>query len=291
MPTFTISRGQNRLPLRAGRCERSSVPDVVARYLAERRATPVNLVHHERTAPPTNPETTRHPCSSRRSPATLKLGGMKKRSFLVSFFALASCYATASAGCGGNDTAATSDDGGPDGTLADANGDTIAADTAPADVGSDRGQELTGQECTTANDCYTGLDAASLHGQVTCLDRVQNGYCTHVCTKDEDCCAVPGECRTGLRQVCAPFESTGAKYCFISCEAADIQTAQDAGIDAGPTPDDFCKREASNDFSCRSTGGGSANRKVCLPGGAPPGDGGSDATSPDAADAADADGG
>jgi hypothetical protein len=180
---------------------------------------------------------------------------MNKRTFLVSCFALGACYAAAAGGCGGSNSATTSD-GGLDGSSSD----------------SGRGPEQTGQECKTASDCYAGLDGATLRGQATCLDQVQNGYCTHVCTKDEDCCAVPGECKTSLKQVCASFESAGAKYCFLSCEASDIQ-----GADAGSTADDFCRRETSSDFSCRSTGGGSQNRKACLPGGAPPGDSGAHA--------------
>jgi hypothetical protein len=122
---------------------------------------------------------------------------------------------------------------------------------------------------------------------------VTNGYCTHLCTTDADCCAVEGECRTGLKQVCAPFESTGEKYCFLSCESADIAAANDAGAtDAGTDEQNYCHKNISTEFTCRSTGGGAANRKVCLPSG-PPGDGGPNdgASDADASDAADADGG
>jgi len=95
---------------------------------------------------------------------------------------------------------------------------------------------------------------------VQCLDRVPNGYCTHLCATDADCCAVPGECRTGIKQVCAPFESTGLMMCFLSCETADV------AADAGTTdPTVFCQRFANAAFGCRSTGGGAKNRKVCLP--------------------------
>jgi hypothetical protein len=69
-----------------------------------------------------------------------------------------------------------------------------------------------------------------------------------------------------LKQVCAPFESTGAKYCFLSCEAADLRPAADAGTDAGAIdPNAYCQREATAQFSCRSSGGGATNRKICLP--------------------------
>lgn len=182
------------------------------------------------------------------------------------------------AGCGDDDTAPPAADAGVDAVV------DVSVPDAPADVTNDRGGELTGQSCKAPTDCYQGLDAQSLAGEVRCLDRVTNGYCTHLCDKDEDCCAVPGECKTGLKQVCAPFESTGEKYCFLSCEPDDIAAAEDAGVDAGATDDEYCKREASSEFGCRSTGGGNQNRKVCLPTGAP-GDAGTDGASDAAGDA------
>jgi hypothetical protein len=79
------------------------------------------------------------------------------------------------------------------------------------------------------------------------------------------------------------------KYCFLSCEPADIAAAVDAGAtdagDAGISGDNYCTANASSEFGCRSTGGGSQNKKACLPIGAPT-DGGMDAS--DASDAADA---
>jgi hypothetical protein len=144
-----------------------------------------------------------------------------------------------------------------------------------------RGVEQTGQECKVPGDCYDNVDGGAeggLKGEVICLDRVTNGYCTHLCTKDEDCCAVPGECKTGLKQVCGPFTSTNQDQCFLSCEDADIDKAiaaqapnggYDGGIpdggDAGSRADLYCKAYASEAFGCRSTGGGKTNRKVCLP--------------------------
>lgn len=41
-----------------------------------------------------------------------------------------------------------------------------------------------------------------------------------------------------------------------SCEAADIGDHDEST---------FCQEEAHPAFGCRSTGGGSANRKVCVP--------------------------
>lgn len=92
-----------------------------------------------------------------------------------------------------------------------------------------------------------------------CLDRVTNGYCTHLCTQDSDCCAVSGECKTGHPQVCGPFESTGKKYCFLSCEEDIIADAKSTDASA------YCASYANAAFGCRSTGGGSQNRKVCMP--------------------------
>ncbi len=117
----------------------------------------------------------------------------------------------------------------------------------------------TGQSCSAVGQCYPGLDATKLEGEAVCLDRVEGGYCTHHCEQDTDCCAVPGECPGNHPQVCGPFESTGEMYCFLSCEKEDF---------AGTTIDDadvYCQSYAGAAFHCRSTGGGSANRKVCVP--------------------------
>jgi hypothetical protein len=120
--------------------------------------------------------------------------------------------------------------------------------------------EQTGQSCANANDCFRNMDGAALQGgEAVCMDRVENGYCTHHCGVDADCCAVPGECATTLPQVCAPFESTGERFCFLSCEAADVSGS-------GFTDEnEFCRFHAHRSFGCRSTGGGSENRKVCVP--------------------------
>jgi hypothetical protein len=128
--------------------------------------------------------------------------------------------------------------------------------------------ENTGSQCAAPADCFKDIvtdagDAGTIHGSVICLTRVNGGYCTHTCTDDTDCCAVPGECKTGLKQVCSPFESTGEKYCFLSCEPGDL-VPPDGGTTT--TDNEFCQREASTDFICRSSGGGSQNRKVCVPG-------------------------
>jgi hypothetical protein len=121
----------------------------------------------------------------------------------------------------------------------------------------------TGQSCKTVADCYPGIDAGSLMGEALCLTAVPNGYCTHHCTTDMDCCsvAVPGECPNHLAEVCGPFESTGEMDCFLSCEAADLMKANFTDANA------YCQKYANATFICRSTGGGSKNRQVCVPNG------------------------
>ncbi len=121
------------------------------------------------------------------------------------------------------------------------------------------GGEQTGQTCTDPGQCFPNTPDGGLKGgAAVCLDRVSGGYCTHICTTDADCCAAPGECRTTHLQVCSPFESTGMKYCFLSCE----EVPTDAGV---ADTDGFCKSYANAGFACRSSGGGSQNRKVCVP--------------------------
>jgi hypothetical protein len=119
----------------------------------------------------------------------------------------------------------------------------------------------TGQACKTVADCYPGIDAGALLGAPSCLTAVPNGYCTHHCATDSDCCAVPGECPNQLAEVCGPFESTGEMDCFLSCEDALVTKAGLTDSNA------FCAKYANAAFICRSTGGGSANRKVCVPNG------------------------
>ena len=130
----------------------------------------------------------------------------------------------------------------------------LAAALTTACDDDDDGLDNVGQPCEVADECYPGIDHDLLSGEVICLDEVNGGYCTHTCDVDADCCATSGECdyETDLEVVCAPFESTGEKYCFISCE----EEGQD---------DEYCQTWAHEDFICRSTGGGVENRKVCVP--------------------------
>jgi hypothetical protein len=119
-----------------------------------------------------------------------------------------------------------------------------------------------GMECTTSAQCYVGLDAAALHGQVTCLTQLQNGYCTHTCASDADCCSVPGECPAGLKETCASFENAAQMYCFLACDTASLASDPDADTS---DPSTFCQDWANPTFTCRSTGGGSNNQKFCGP--------------------------
>jgi len=123
-------------------------------------------------------------------------------------------------------------------------------------------QGTTGLSCTSAQQCYPGIDAATLQGGVgVCMSQFPSGYCTHLCATDTDCCAIPGECPSGYPEVCGPFESTGKMYCFLSCEDRDVTAAGLTDTTA------YCQTYANRDFICRSTGGGSQNRKVCVPNG------------------------
>lgn len=130
---------------------------------------------------------------------------------------------------------------------------------APLATGCGGGGDNTGRECQSADECFPEVEGDLNGGEAICLDRTPEGYCTHGCTQDADCCALDGECRTDIRQVCAPFESTGMMMCFLSCEAADLEDAgyQDA--------DSYCNDLAARNFTCRSTGGGGLNRRVCFP--------------------------
>lgn len=144
----------------------------------------------------------------------------------------------------------------------------VACGSDDDSIGPSTSPDQTGQTCASASECYPGVDAGALAGEVMCLDRVAGGYCTHLCETDADCCATPGECKTNLRHVCSPFESTGQRMCFLSCEDEDITAAAADGFAPDGAALDstaYCTTWASTAFKCRSSGGGSANRKVCTP--------------------------
>jgi hypothetical protein len=220
------------------------------------------------------------------------MGFMKARRIILLSLLLGSAY-VAFVGCGDEETTSS-----PSNTDAgnDAPPPPPPQDSAVADAFVDaRSPDNTGAACAAAADCYRTLDAAALQGgQAVCIDKVEDGYCTHECTKDEDCCAVPGECVSGLKQVCASFENSAVKYCFLSCEDTDIRNAADGGLtDAGVVDgggfdgEEYCHTNASLEMGCRSTGGGMDNRKACIPTGT--GDGGAgDGGKKDGGDAGDA---
>jgi hypothetical protein len=141
---------------------------------------------------------------------------------------------------------------------------TVSCGTAEDKSGTDK----ISQPCESAEDCFVDVDHDRLSGDVECLDRVEDGYCTHQCTADEDCCAEPGVCDDAIAHVCAPFESTELMLCFVSCEHSDIEAADFSEEEGDPDSDlgsAYCQTKANESFICRSTGGGSDNRKVCVP--------------------------
>ncbi len=125
--------------------------------------------------------------------------------------------------------------------------------------GDPAGTENAGQPCAGPADCYENVNHDELAGEVVCVDKVEYGYCTHDCESDADCCAVPGECRTDVLQVCSPFENTSIKRCFLSCEDADLAPGYEGDADR------YCSEYMFTGWTCASSGGGSENRKICKP--------------------------
>ena len=96
--------------------------------------------------------------------------------------------------------------------------------------------------CEAAADC---LQQVPEDAEGVCLDKANEGFCSWACTDDGDC--DDGAAAPPL--VCASFESEAGRFCFPSCDEA-----LDDDAEACPP-----------DFVCRSTGGGSENRKICFP--------------------------
>ena len=115
----------------------------------------------------------------------------------------------------------------------------------------------TSSSCTSASQCYPGVDAGALKGTPACLTSVGNGYCTHTCASNADCCSGPDNCAAAdIKEICGSFESSGANYCFVSCAAADLPAGT---TDASA----FCAKTVGGSSSCRSSGGGSNNTQFC----------------------------
>lgn len=94
------------------------------------------------------------------------------------------------------------------------------------------------ETCETADDCHPPSEDLT----ATCLPKSDEGYCTWDCTTDDDCEDEDDDDETEL--VCASFEDEAGSWCFPPCG-----------------DDDGCP----DGFTCRSTGGGSSNEKVCFP--------------------------
>lgn len=88
--------------------------------------------------------------------------------------------------------------------------------------------------------CDQPEDCIVPEGQTAeCLDGSGAGFCTWSCTVDDDCAV------DDVARLCASFESEEGQHCFPAC-AGDAETCPDG-------------------LSCRSTGGGSDNERVCYP--------------------------
>ena len=71
-----------------------------------------------------------------------------------------------------------------------------------------------------------------------CLDQAEAGFCTWPCVADEDCEEVHPD------YLCTSFEDEDGFFCFAGCSD---------------------ERACPPRFTCRSSGGGAANRKICFP--------------------------
>jgi hypothetical protein len=133
----------------------------------------------------------------------------------------------------------------------------VAAVVVGGCSGSSNAPATTSSSCTSASQCYPGVDAGALRGTPACLTSVGNGYCTHTCASNADCCSGPDNCAAAdIPEICGSFESSGANYCFVSCAATDLP--------AGTTDANaFCARAAGGSSTCRSSGGGTNNTKFC----------------------------
>jgi hypothetical protein len=93
------------------------------------------------------------------------------------------------------------------------------------------------EPCEAADDC---VDVAPSEATAECVEKEGGGFCSWSCTTDADC---DGDQDDRYDFVCAPFESNPGTYCFPACQ------------------DDECP----GGYTCRSTGGGDENEKVCFP--------------------------
>jgi len=97
--------------------------------------------------------------------------------------------------------------------------------------------------------CEEPADCDSPEGRdPVCLEKSDEGFCSWECDADTDCEEASDDL---FEYVCASFESELQLYCFPAC-AEEAEDAED---------------ECPAGMNCRSTGGGSNNRKICFPDG------------------------
>lgn len=90
--------------------------------------------------------------------------------------------------------------------------------------------------CDLPSDCLVPDEV-----EAACLDKDATlSFCTWACEDDAGCL----DFVEGYAGACASFESEAGTYCFPECGASDA---------------------CPPGYGCRSTGGGSDNRKVCFP--------------------------
>ena len=97
--------------------------------------------------------------------------------------------------------------------------------------------------CEAPSDCDVPEDADAV-----CLDKSGEGFCSIECEADDECDYAEEGDGAGFDFVCASFESEDGLFCFPACDE-DAEDGDDCPAGMG----------------CRSTGGGSDNRKICFP--------------------------
>lgn len=97
--------------------------------------------------------------------------------------------------------------------------------------------------CEAAEDC---ADWVPDEATAVCLPKADDGFCSWECSADTDC---EGDADEDFAYVCSSFESTAGMYCFPQCNDGE----------------DSALEECPGGFTCRSTGGGADNRRICFP--------------------------
>ena len=108
-------------------------------------------------------------------------------------------------------------------------------------IGCDK--EVSYETCEVADDCEAWAPDSA---EPVCLEKSGGGFCSWECATDPDCADDPDE---DFAYVCSSFEDTEGLYCFPSCNEGEDSEAE-------VCPDGF---------TCRSTGGGTDNRRICFP--------------------------